>query len=315
MQQYLALRKKVLGLEELNMYDLYCPMVEDIDLHIDFAQAKELVFQAMAPLGEEYHQLLQRAFDERWIDVYENKGKTTGAFSCGVYGVHPYVLMNFAGTIEDAFTLAHELGHSMHSYFSDRAQDFANHDYRILVAEVASTVNEVLLTKYLLKVEQDPKRRAYLLNHFLEGFRTTVYRQTLFAEFERKAHELYQQGEPLTAEVLSGIYRELNDLYYAGAVNNPLQDVEWARVPHFYTAFYVYQYATGFCSAVAIANDILSNGDASQYLKFLTTGGSMYPIDELKIAGVDLTKPETVQNALEVFQTSLDELEQMLEKL
>ena len=315
MQQYLALRQKVMGLEELNMYDLYCPMVEDIDLHIDFAQAKELVFQATAPLGEEYHQLLQRAFDERWIDVYENKGKTTGAFSCGVYGVHPYVLMNFAGTIEDAFTLAHELGHSMHSYFSDHAQDFANHDYRILVAEVASTVNEVLLTKYLLKVEQDPKRRAYLLNHFLEGFRTTVYRQTLFAEFERKAHELYQKGEPLTAEVLSGIYRELNDLYYAGAVNNPLQDVEWARVPHFYTAFYVYQYATGFCSAVAIANDILSNGDASQYLKFLTTGGSMYPIDELKIAGVDLTKPETVQNALEVFQTSLDELEQMLEKL
>ena len=315
MERYLALRKKVLGLSELNMYDLYCPMVEDIDLHLTFEEAKELVFRATAPLGEEYHRLLQRAFDERWIDVYENKGKTTGAFSCGVYGVHPYVLMNFAGSLEDAFTLAHELGHSMHSYFSDHAQDFANHDYRILVAEVASTVNEVLLTKYLLQNEQDPKRRAYILNHFLEGFRTTVYRQTLFAEFERKAHELYQQGEPLTAETLSGLYRELNGLYYAGAVNNELQDVEWARIPHFYTAFYVYQYATGFCSAVAIADRILSTGDAADYLKFLTTGGSMYPIDELKIAGVDLTQPETVESALQVFQDSIDELEKLLQAL
>ena len=315
MRQYLELRKKVLGLSELNMYDLYCPMVEDIDLHLTFEEARELVFKATAPLGEEYHKLLERAFDEHWIDVYENKGKTTGAFSCGVYGVHPYVLMNFAGSLEDAFTLAHELGHSMHSYFSDHAQDYANHDYRILVAEVASTVNEVLLTKYLLKEEKDPKRRAYILNHFLEGFRTTVYRQTLFAEFERKAHELYQNGEPLTADTLSRLYRELNDLYYEGAVNNALQDVEWARIPHFYTAFYVYQYATGFCSAVAIADHILSTGDASDYLKFLTTGGSMYPIDELKIAGVDLTKPETVESALQVFQSSLDELEKLLQEL
>ena len=315
MERYLALRKKVLGLSELNMYDLYCPMVEDMDLHLTFEEAKDLVFRATAPLGEEYHRLLQRAFDERWIDVYENKGKTTGAFSCGVYGVHPYVLMNFAGSLEDAFTLAHELGHSMHSYFSDHTQDFANHDYRILVAEVASTVNEVLLTKYLLQNEQDPKRRAYILNHFLEGFRTTVYRQTLFAEFERKAHELYQQGEPLTAETLSKLYRELNGLYYAGAVNNELQDVEWARIPHFYTAFYVYQYATGFCSAVAIADRILSTGDASDYLKFLTTGGSMYPIDELKIAGVDLTQPETVESALQVFRESIDELEKLLQAL
>lgn len=315
MKQYLALRKQVLNLDELNMYDLYCPMVEDIDIHLNFEQAKELVFQATAPLGETYHHLLERAFSERWIDIYENKGKTTGAFSCGVYGVHPYVLMNFAGTLEDAFTLAHELGHSMHSYFSDHAQDFANHDYRILVAEVASTVNEVLLTRYLLKVEQDPKRRAYILNHFLEGFRTTVYRQTLFAEFERKAHEMDQQGEPLTAEGLSALYRGLNDLYYEGAVNNELQDVEWARIPHFYNAFYVYQYATGFCSAVAIADDILSSGDPSRYLKFLTTGGSMYPIDELKIAGVDLTKPETVRSALTVFENSLNELTGLLKDL
>ena len=312
MERYLALRKCVLGLDELNMYDLYCPMVEDIDLKLDYEQAKALVLAAVEPMGEEYCGLIRRAFDERWIDVYENKGKTTGAFSCGVYGVHPYVLLNFSGTLEDAFTLAHELGHSMHSYFSDRAQDYPNHDYRILVAEVASTANEVLLTKYLLRNELDPKRRAYILNHFLEGFRTTVFRQTLFAEFERRTHDLYQSGEPLTAETLCKVYRELNDLYYAGAVNNELQDVEWARVPHFYTAFYVYQYATGFCSAVAIAAQILESGDASRYLTFLRTGGSMYSIDELKLAGVDLTQPETVRRALAVFSDSLEEFEKLL---
>ena len=312
MERYLALRKCVLGLDELNMYDLYCPMVEDIDLKLDYEQAKALVLAAVEPMGEEYCGLIRRAFDERWIDVYENKGKTTGAFSCGVYGVHPYVLLNFSGTLEDAFTLAHELGHSMHSYFSDHAQDYPNHDYRILVAEVASTVNEVLLTKYLLRNELDPKRRAYILNHFLEGFRTTVFRQTLFAEFERRTHDLYQSGEPLTAETLCKVYRELNDLYYAGAVNNELQDVEWARVPHFYTAFYVYQYATGFCSAVAIAAQILESGDASRYLTFLRTGGSMYSIDELKLAGVDLTQPETVRRALAVFSDSLEEFEKLL---
>ena len=312
MERYLALRKRVLGLDELNMYDLYCSMVEDIDLKLDYEQAKALVLAAVEPMGEEYCGLIRRAFDERWIDVYENKGKTTGAFSCGVYGVHPYVLLNFSGTLEDAFTLAHELGHSMHSYFSDHAQDYPNHDYRILVAEVASTVNEVLLTKYLLRNELDPKRRAYILNHFLEGFRTTVFRQTLFAEFERRTHDLYQSGEPLTAETLCKVYRELNDLYYAGAVNNELQDVEWARVPHFYTAFYVYQYATGFCSAVAIAAQILESGDASRYLTFLRTGGSMYPIDELKLAGVDLTQPETVRRALAVFSDSLEEFEKLL---
>ena len=312
MERYLALRKCVLGLDELNMYDLYCPMVEDIDLKLDYEQAKALVLAAVEPMGEEYCSLIRRAFDERWIDVYENKGKTTGAFSCGVYGVHPYVLLNFSGTLEDAFTLAHELGHSMHSYFSDHAQDYPNHDYRILVAEVASTVNEVLLTKYLLRNELAPKRRAYILNHFLEGFRTTVFRQTLFAEFERRTHDLYQSGEPLTAETLCKVYRELNDLYYAGAVNNELQDVEWARVPHFYTAFYVYQYATGFCSAVAIAAQILESGDASRYLTFLRTGGSMYSIDELKLAGVDLTQPETVRRALAVFSDSLEEFEKLL---
>lgn len=312
MRRYLELRRRVLGLDELNMYDLYCPMVAEADMKIPYEEAQKLVIEATRPLGEGYTKLLQRAFDERWIDVYENKGKTTGAFSCGVYGVHPFVLLNYADKLDDAFTLAHELGHAMHSWFSDTTQDFANHDYRIMVAEVASTVNEVLLTKYLLKTETDPRRRAYILNHFLEGFRTTVFRQTLFAEFEKQAHDAEMSGTPLTAEVLNGIYRKLNELYYDGAVVNELQDIEWARIPHFYNAFYVYKYATGFCSAVAIADRILNHGGTEDYLKFLSTGGSDYPLEELKIAGVDLTRPDTVRNALREFDAALTELEQLL---
>ena len=312
MRRYLDLRRRVLGLEELHLYDLYTPMVDTIDFKMPYEDAQQLVKKALAPLGEEYAALLDKAFQEKWIDVYENHGKTTGAFSCGVYGVHPYVLLNYTDTLDDAFTLAHELGHAMHSYQSDKTQDYVNHDYHILVAEVASTVNEVLLTKYLLSIETDLKRRAYILNHFLEGFRTTVFRQTLFAEFERRAHEMYQSGQPLTAQSLSALYHELNGLYYAGAVNDEMMDIEWARIPHFYRAFYVYQYATGFCSAVAIANSILETGDASRYLKFLTTGGSDYPLEELKIAGVDLTKPETVQSALRVFDETLNEMEKVV---
>ncbi len=312
MRRYLELRRRVLGLKELNMYDLYCPMVADVDMKIPYADAQKLVKEATKPLGEEYGKLLDRAFSERWIDVYENKGKTTGAYSCGVYGVHPYVLLNYSDKLDDAFTLAHELGHSMHSWFSDTTQDFANHDYRIMVAEVASTVNEVLLSKYLLKTETDPKKRAYILNHFLEGFRTTVFRQTLFAEFERQAHDAEMNGTPLTAEVLNGIYRKLNELYYEGAVINELQDIEWARIPHFYNAFYVYQYATGFSSAVAIVDRILNHGGAADYLRFLSTGGSDYPLEELKIAGVDLTKPDAVAGALKEFDNALTELENLL---
>ena len=312
MRRYLDLRRRVLGLDELNMYDLYCPMVGSVDMNIPYEEAQKMVKEATRPLGEEYGRLLDRAFSERWIDVYENKGKTTGAYSCGVYGVHPYVLLNYTDKLDDAFTLAHELGHSMHSWFSDTTQDYANHDYRIMVAEVASTVNEVLLSKYLLKTETDPKKRAYILNHFLEGFRTTVFRQTLFAEFERQAHEAEMNGTPLTAEILNGIYRKLNELYYAGAVVNDLQDIEWARIPHFYNAFYVYQYATGFCSAVSIADRILNHGGAEDYLKFLSTGGSDYPLEELKIAGVDLTQPDTVASALREFDVALTELETLL---
>ena len=312
MRRYLDLRRSILGLDELHMYDLYCPIVENVEMTVTFDEAKELVKKATLPLGEEYQRLLDRAFSERWIDVYENKGKTTGAYSCGVYGVHPYVLLNYTDTLDDAFTLAHELGHAMHSYFSDTAQDYANHDYRILVAEVASTVNEVLLTRYLLSTETDPARRAYILNHYLEGFRTTVFRQTLFAEFERQAHDLDMNGTPLTAEVLSEIYRKLNELYYEGATVDELQNAEWARIPHFYNAFYVYQYATGFCSAVSIAKKILEENGAADYLRFLSTGGSDYPLEELKLTGVDLTKPDTVASAMEEFDRALTELEGLL---
>ena len=314
MKRYLELRKKVLGLDELHMYDLYCPIVSECDSKTSYEEAKAMVKEACAPLGQKYLDLLDRAYNERWIDVYETKGKTTGAYSCGVYDVHPYVLLNFSETFDDAFTLAHELGHAMHSYFSSEKQDYANHDYKIFVAEVASTVNEVLMTRHLLATETDPAKRAYLLNHFLEGFRTTVFRQTLFAEFERKAHDLNQQGVPLTADVLNKVYRELNELYYNGAVVDELQDIEWARIPHFYRAFYVYQYATAFCASVSIVRNILETGDASKYLEFLATGGSDYPINELKIAGIDMTDPSVVNNAMKEMDQALTELEGLLLK-
>lgn len=312
MKEYLALRKKALKLDKLDIFDLYVPMVEDVDYPVPFENVKELVKIATKPLGEEYQQLLDRAFAENWMDVYENQGKRGGAFSCGVYGVHPYVLLNYTDTLDDAFTVAHELGHSMHSFFSSRAQEFVNHSYRIMVAEVASTVNEVLMTMYLLKTETDKKRRAYILNHFLEGFRTTLFRQTLFAEFERKAHELHAAGTPLTSQTLNKIYHDLVALYYEGAEIDEEIDTEWSFIPHFYTPFYVYQYATGFSSAVAIARHILETGDASEYLRFLSTGGSDYPLNELKIAGIDLTKPDTVKSALEVFANTVKEFEALL---
>lgn len=312
MRRYLALRRRALGLDALHMYDLYVPIVEDVEFAMPYDRAQALVREALKPLGEAYGALLERAFSERWIDVYENRGKTTGAFSMGVYGAHPYVLLNYAGTLDDAFTLAHELGHAMHSFHSDAAQDYANHDYSIFVAEVASTVNEVLLTMHLLDAERDPKRRAYILNHFLEGFRTTVFRQTLFAEFERQAHELQQAGEPLTATKLNALYRSLNEAYYPGVVLDGYTDAEWARVPHFYRAFYVYQYATGFLSAVTIADRILHHGGAADYLRFLSTGGSDYPMNELRIAGVDLSQPSALDGALKVFAGAVTELEEAI---
>lgn len=312
LEKYANLRRRVLGLDELHMYDLYCPLFPQDDSEIGIDRAKEMVLDAVAPLGEKYGRVMREAFANRWIDVYENPGKTTGAYSCGVYGVHPYVLLNYTDTLDDVFTLAHEMGHAMHSYLSAEAQDYANNDYRIFVAEVASTVNEVLLTRALLKKETDPRRRAYLLTHFLEGFRTTVFRQTLFAEFEKATHEMYERGETLTAESMSAVYRDINVNYYRGVTVDAFNDIEWAYIPHFYNAFYVYQYATGFCSAVAIADGILESGDASNYLRFLSTGGSDYPLEELKIAGVDLTTPEPIRRAMKVMEESLKELESLI---
>ncbi|MBQ6236116.1 MAG: oligoendopeptidase F [Clostridia bacterium] len=315
MREYLELRKEALGLPKIDMFDLYCPMVKDVEFKVPFEEAKKLVKAATLPLGEGYQKLLDKAYSENWMDVYENKGKRSGAFSCGVFGVHPYVMLNYTDALDDAYTTAHELGHAMHSFMSDNTQDYMNHDYCIFVAEVASTVNEVLLTKYLLKTETDKARRAYVLNHFLEGFRTTLFRQTLFAEFERKAHEAYQNGEPLTAEKLTAIYRSLVELYYEGAEVPENIAYEWAFIPHFYTAYYVFQYATGFSSAVAIASHITETGDAEGYLKFLTTGGSDYPLNELKIAGVDLTSPQPVKDALKVFGDCVRELRALLKEL
>ncbi|MBQ2546967.1 MAG: oligoendopeptidase F family protein, partial [Clostridia bacterium] len=299
--------------DKLDVYDLYCPMVADVDWPMPYEEAKRLVLEAVKPLGEAYQAVIARAYRENWIDVYETPGKESGAFSAGVYGVHPFVKLNYAGTLDDAFTLAHELGHAMHSYLSSEAQDFANHGYKLLVAEVASTVNEVLLTKYLLSVETDPKRRAYVLNHFLEGFRTTVFRQTLFAEFEYRAHEAEAAGIPLTADWLSGLYEDLEKTYYPNAAIREEIRYEWAYIPHFYRAFYVYVYATGFCSAVYLASRIFETGDAENYLKFLSTGGSDYPINELKIAGVDLTSPEVVAGAMKEFGKTIDELAKLFD--
>ncbi|MBQ8507889.1 MAG: oligoendopeptidase F [Clostridia bacterium] len=312
MERYLEIRRKLLGMDKLSLYDLYVPLIEDVDAEVPFEEAKRMVKEALKPLGEEYQALLDRAYSEQWIDVYENKGKTTGAYSCGVYGVHPYVLLNYSNKYDDAFTLAHELGHSMHSWYSSQNQDYVNHDYTIFVAEVASTVNEVLMSRYLLSIEKDEKKRAYILNHLLEHFRTTVFRQTLFAEFEKKVHEMYEAGEPLTVQSLDAVYHDLNAAYYPICESTPETDSEWARIPHFYRAFYVYQYATGFCSAVAIADRILNHNGAEDYLKFLSTGGSMYPIDELKIAGVDLTSPEPIRSALKVFEETLDEFAKLM---
>lgn len=313
-EKYIDVRRRALGLDEIDMFDMYVPIAADADFDIPFDDTREIIKAALAPLGEEYASLLDRSYDEHWMDVYENQGKRSGAYSCGIYGVHPYVLLNYTNKLDDLFTVAHELGHSMHSFFSDRAQRYADHDYSIMAAEVASTVNEVFLTKYLLKTCTDKRRRAYILNHFMEGFRLTVFRQAMFAEFELRAHRMQQSGEPLTASALSNLYRELLETYYRGAKINDVMGYEWSYIPHFYTAFYVYQYATGFCSAVAIVNNILETGSAENYLRFLSMGGSDYPIEELKTAGVDLTKPDTVRSALAVFEKTIDEFSSLIDE-
>lgn len=315
MHRYVKIRKKCLGVEELHMYDVYTPMIADAAKKISFEEAKETVLKALAPLGEAYVNTVREGFANRWIDVYENEGKRSGAYSAGAYGVHPYVLLNHNDTLDNMFTLAHEMGHSMHSYYSNDTQPYIYSQYKIFVAEVASTCNEVLLMEYLLANTTDQKERAYLLNHYLDSFKGTVYRQTMFAEFEMQTNKLVEDGESLTADCLNKLYYELNCKYYGPEmVSDPEIAYEWARIPHFYYDFYVYQYATGYSAAVAIAHAILKEGAPAveRYLKFLSGGCSKSPIDLLKIAGVNMEEPQPIQEALAVFGEILDEIETLV---
>jgi len=314
LHRYVSLRKKCLGVEELHMYDIYTPMLPDFAKKISFDEAKDTVLKALAPLGEDYIRTVREGFDNRWIDVYENEGKRSGAYSAGAYGTHPYVLLNYNDTLDNMFTLAHEMGHAMHSYLSNHAQPVLYAGYKIFVAEVASTCNEILLMEYLLQHTPDKKERAYLLNHYLDSFKGTVYRQTMFAEFERETNRMAEAGKSLTADVLSDLYFELNKKYYGpDMISDPLIAVEWARIPHFYYNFYVYQYATGFASAVAIARNILQNGAPAveAYKKFLSGGCTQDPVSLLKIVGVNLETPKPIQDSLDVLDSILDEMEQL----
>lgn len=315
LHRYVKLRKKCLGLDELHMYDIYTPMIADAARKVPFEEAKETVLKALAPLGEEYVAKVKEGFENRWIDVYENEGKCTGAYSAGAYGTHPYVLLNYSETLDDMFTLAHEMGHAMHSFYSNSTQPFTYAEYKLFVAEVASTCNEVLLMEYLLKNTIDKKERAYLLNHYLDSFKGTVYRQTMFAEFEKESNRMAEQGESLTAESLNELYLKLNQKYYGtDIISDEEIAFEWAKIPHFYYNFYVYQYATGFSAAVALARGILKEGEPAveRYKKFLCGGCSKSPLELLKIAGVNLESPKPVQDALDVFGEILDEIEALL---
>ncbi len=315
MHRYVRLRKRLLGFDKLHYYDLYAPIVADENMEVTFDEAKDLAREALKPLGEEYLGILNEGFANRWIDVYENTGKRSGAYSAGVYGAHPFVLLNYTDTLNDAFTLVHEMGHALHSYLSNREQTPTYADYKIFVAEVASTCNEALLIQHLLKGTQEPRRRAYLINHFLEQFRSTLYRQTMFAEFELWCSEQTRQGRALTAESLCEKYGELNRQYYGEDIEaDPEIALEWARIPHFYYDFYVYQYATGFASAVALSQRILSEGQPAvdDYLHFLSGGCSADPVSLLRGAGVDLSTPAPIAEALEYFDRLIAEMEGLM---
>lgn len=315
LDRYMRLRKRVLQLDELHMYDLYVPIVKETADEINYPEASDTVVAALAPLGESYTSTLKRAFKERWIDVYETPGKRGGAYSGGAYATRPFVLLNYQKKRDSMYTVAHELGHAMHSFFTRTYQPFQYGDYTIFVAEVASTLNEGLLTEYLLKTSDDPAVRLAILNHSLEDLRGTLFRQTMFAEFEQQVHSRAEQGEPLTADTLSAMYRALNEKYYgAEAVIDEQIDIEWARIPHFYYNFYVYQYATGISAACALVQQILQEGAPAvdRYLKFLSSGSSDYSIELLKRVGVDMTSPEPVRLALQLFNSHLTQMEELL---
>ena len=318
MYRYVALRKKILGLDELHYYDVYAPLVGERKESYTYGQAQQMVLDAVAPLGEDYQALVKKAYAERWIDVYPNKGKSGGAYSSGTYDSNPYILMNFTGTLDSVSTLAHEMGHSMHTWHSNHAQPPQYADYTLFVAEVASTVNENLMIEQLLKQEQDPARRLYLLNQYLENFKGTVYRQTMFAEFEREAHAMAERGEALSPAALNSLYAGLvKDYFGPELVMDEEVQYEWARIPHFYRPFYVYKYATGYSTAVALSEAILTEGESAvkRYREFLSMGGSAYPLDELRHAGVDLATPAPVNAALDKFERILDDAEQTLARM
>ncbi len=315
LHRYIDLRKKVLGIEELHMYDLYTPLVKDVKMEVTYEEAKDYILKGLKPLGEDYLNVLKEGFENRWVDVHENKGKRSGAYSSGTYGTNPYILMNWQDNVNNLFTLAHEFGHSVHSYYTRKTQPYPYGDYSIFVAEVASTCNEALLNDYLLKTIDDEKQRLYLLNHYLEGFRGTVFRQTMFAEFEHDVHVRAQNGEPLTPELLTKLYYDLNKKYFGdNLVIDEEIGLEWARIPHFYYNYYVYQYATGFSAAAALSKQILEEGDAAveRYVGFLKSGSSDYPIEVLKKAGVDMTTSRPIEEALAVFEEKLTEMERLL---
>lgn len=314
MHRYVKLRKKLMNIDELHMYDIYASIIPDMEVKVSFEEAKETILKALVPLGEDYLSILREGFNNRWIDVYENEGKRSGAYSAGAK-VHPYVLMNYANTLDSEFTLAHEMGHALHSYLSNKAQPTVYSDYVIFVAEVASTCNEALLMQYLLKNTTDKMQKAYLINHFLDKFKGTLYRQTMFAEFELLVNQMVEKGESLTADVLCKAYHDLNVKYFGEDIVVDEQiDMEWARIPHFYYNYYVFQYATGYSAAMALSNRILKEGEPAvkDYLKFLSSGSSADPISLLKIAGVDMSTSEPVKEALKVFGGLLDEMESLL---
>jgi oligoendopeptidase F len=315
LHRYLRVRKRTMGLDELHMYDLYTPLAKEVEYKVSYTEAQERVAAALAPLGVDYVEPLREGFSSRWIDALESEGKRPGAYSWGSYGTQPFVLLNFQDGMDSMFTLAHEMGHSMHSYFTWRTQPYPYSSYTLFVAEVASTLNEALLTHYLLQNTADKAFRLYVINHALETFRTTLYRQTLFAEFERETHARAEAGDALTPETLSAIYKGLNDKYYGPEVSvDSLIEVEWARIPHFYSSFYVYQYATGISASAALASQIIAEGApaVARYRRFLSSGSSDYSINLLRDAGVDLSTPQPVQQALDMFSQYLDQLEALL---